>query len=101
MRRILTALLLSGMLAACAPTVETATFRPPPVPAPLTETIPNPPVSAEQLLWQPGHWNWNGSGYVWQPGEYVPATGHGPLFQPGYWEQSASGWTWQPAHWTS
>ncbi len=52
-------------------------------------------------MWQPGHWNWSGSGYVWQRGQYVPAAGHGPLFQPGYWKQTPSGWTWDPAHWTS
>jgi hypothetical protein len=73
----------------------------PPVPAPMQEAIPKPPVSAEPLVWQPGHWNWNGSSYSWQPGEYVPAAGHGALFQPGYWAQTPRGWVWEPAHWTS
>ena len=42
----------------------------PPVPAPLVETVPNPPVSAQELNWQPGHWDWSGSGYVWQPAHW-------------------------------
>jgi hypothetical protein len=73
----------------------------PPVPQPIAEPIPKPPVSPVPLLWQPGHWNWNGTGYTWEPGQYVPAAGHGPLFQPGYWAHTPSGWTWRPAHWTS
>lgn len=102
MRRILaTALLVTGLLTGCATNNTETVFAPPPVPAPLTETMPKPPVTAEALLWQPGHWDWNGSGYVWEPGEYVPAAGHGPLFQPGYWSKGDSGWQWQPAHWTS
>ena len=58
-------------------------------------------MSADALLWQPGHWDWNGSGYAWQPGEYVPAAGHGALFQIGYWQQTPSGWVWVKAHWTA
>lgn len=95
------ALVVAGLLAGCA-SQSTSSGNPyPPVPPPMAETMPKPPVSAVPLLWQPGHWNWNGTGYVWQPGEYVPAAGHGQLFQPGYWAQSPAGWTWQPAHWTS
>ncbi|HET8995087.1 MAG TPA: hypothetical protein VFN42_00320 [Acetobacteraceae bacterium] len=94
-------LVLAALLAGCA-TETTSTGNPyPPVPAPLAEHRPLPPVSAQALMWQPGHWDWNGSGYVWQKGQYVPAAGHGPLFQPGYWAQTPSGWSWQPAHWTS
>lgn len=102
MRRILVAFFATAILAACSTTTtETPTFTPPPIPAPIDETRPEPPVSADPLQWQPGHWNWNGSGYVWQPGEYVPARGHGPLFQPGYWAQTPSGWVWRSARWTS
>lgn len=95
-------LVLVGLLAGCASETTTSTANPyPPVPAPIAESRPLPPVSAQALMWQPGHWDWNGSGYVWQKGQYVPAAGHGPLFQPGYWAQTPSGWSWQPAHWTS
>ncbi|HET8995938.1 MAG TPA: hypothetical protein VFN42_04660 [Acetobacteraceae bacterium] len=95
-------LVLAGLLAGCATETTTSTGNPyPPVPPPIAESRPLPPVSAQALMWQPGHWDWNGSGYVWQKGQYVPGAGHGPLFQPGYWTQTPSGWSWQPAHWTS
>jgi WXXGXW repeat (2 copies) len=102
-KRILAAALLgAGLLAGCATVTTVPANSPfPPVPPPMAETTPLPPVSADALLWQPGHWNWNGSGYVWQPGEYVPAAGHGALFQVGYWQQTPSGWVWVAAHWTS
>src|SRR5947209_2454963 len=48
----------------------------PPVPAFQPETTPLPPVSPEQLTWEPGHWDWNGSSYVWSPGRWVPLDGH-------------------------
>ena len=58
---------------------------PPGADTPVAETVPKPPVTAEPLMWQPGHWDWNGSGYVWTRGEYVPAGGHGNLWTPGWW----------------
>ena len=82
------------LLAGC-----TDTGGPASVPPLRPETIPKPPVSGEVLNWRPGHWNWTGSGYVWTPGQYVPAAGHGPNWLPGHWTQSGSGWTWNPARW--
>jgi len=72
----------------------------PPVPAPLSEIMPKPPVTPEALVWQPGHWDWNGTGYSWQPGDYVPAGGHGSYWQPGWWSLRNDVWRWEPAHWT-
>ena len=105
-RTLMAAVLSASLVAGCATTsqttITTTAGNPfPPVPPSMAETIPKPPVSAETLLWQPGHWDWNGSGYVWQPGEYVPAAGHGNLFQFGYWEQTPTGWLWVKPHWTN
>jgi hypothetical protein len=101
-RTLAVALLGASLLAGCATATTAAAPLPfPPVPPPVAETIPKPPVSAETLLWQPGHWNWDGTGYAWQPGQYVPATGHGVLFQFGFWQQTPSGWVWVKGHWTS
>jgi hypothetical protein len=103
MRKITTlaALLGISLLAAC-----TAKPRPdgnpyPPVPPLISETMPNPPVTADPLMWQPGHWDWGGSGYVWSKGQYIPAAGHGNMWVPGWWSRSPAGWQWQPPHWTS
>ena len=71
----------------------------PPVPATVVETMPNPPVTEVPLIWQPGHWNWTGAGYIWQAGQYVPKAGHGGLWMQGYWAQTPNGWAWQPPHW--
>ena len=30
---------------------------PAPIPPPMAEAVPKPPVSAEALVWQPGHWD--------------------------------------------
>ncbi|HJS86584.1 MAG TPA: hypothetical protein VJ779_14090 [Acetobacteraceae bacterium] len=89
-----------ALLAGCAAQPQVASMAtPPPVPPPRPDPMPKPPVTATLLIWQPGHWDWNGAGYVWQPGEYVPREGHSGLYMPGYWAQTPSGWQWQPAHW--
>jgi hypothetical protein len=72
---------------------------PPPVPGPIAEPVPKPPVSATALIWQPGHWDWSGSSYAWVPGQYVARSGHGDLWMPAWWEKTAAGWVWHPAHW--
>jgi hypothetical protein len=101
-RALAAALLTTALLAGCSPPPTTQVNNPhPPVPALLPEAIPKPPVSAEALMWQPGHWDWNGAGYVWAPGQYVPASGHGYLWMPGYWDHTPAGWTWIAPHWTS
>ena len=101
-RLAVAALLGAGLLAGCANQTETMATPPyPPVPPPMTETVPKPPVTAEPLMWQPGHWDWTGTGYTWAPGQYIPAAGHGPLWVPGWWSRTPTGWKWEPAHWTS
>jgi hypothetical protein len=84
------------LLAACATSGGV-----PAVPAPMPETIPLPPVSAEALRWRPGHWNWTGSGYTWTQGEYVPQAGTGTRWMPGHWTQSSGGRVWNPPHWVN
>jgi WXXGXW repeat (2 copies) len=83
------------LLAACATTIPPY----PAVPAPLSDTQPLPPVSGDQLIWQPGHWDWTGTTYAWTPGQYVPAAGHGPLWVKEQWGLVNGQWQWQPAHW--
>ena len=97
------ALIGIALLAGCAgQTQPDAGANPyPPVPAAVAETIPKPPVTSQALMWQPGHWDWTGGGYVWARGQYVPAAGHGNMWTPGWWSPGAAGWTWQPAHWSS
>ena len=82
------------LLVACVPSSPPA-----PIPPPMTETVSKPPVSPVPLTWQPGHWDWTGSSYVWAPGQYVDLGGRPGNWQPPYWEQIAGGWVWRPGHW--
>jgi WXXGXW repeat (2 copies) len=98
--RICSALLAVILLSGC--TTQSPGANPyPPVPDLISEEIPKPPVTSEPLIWQPGHWDWTGSGYVWANGQYVPAQGHGNLWVRGWWSRTPSGWVWQPPHWMS
>jgi hypothetical protein len=95
------ALLTLLALAGCEtppPPPETANPNPPP-PPPRVETIPKPPVSEDLLVWQPGHWEWAGTGYVWQAGEYVKLDGHTNQYMPGYWDKQNGAWVWLAGHW--
>lgn len=70
------------------------------VPGPAQTDVQSlPPVSEQPLLWQPGHWDWNGTSYVWAPGTWVPRDGHGTVWQPGYWAMGNVGCAWVPGHW--
>lgn len=71
----------------------------PPVPPARVEVMGKPPVTQTLLIWQPGHWNWNGGAYEWIPGDFVPRAGHSDLWMPGYWERSGMSWRWVAAHW--
>ncbi|MBV9734466.1 MAG: YXWGXW repeat-containing protein [Acidisphaera sp.] len=92
-------LLVAAMLglAGCVAVAPAPVY--PQVPPPISETIPNPPVSERPLTWQPGHWDWSGSGYAWRPGEYVSREGRGSLWQDGYWAFNGGVWQWVPGHW--
>jgi hypothetical protein len=69
-----------------------------------SETIPLPPVSEDQLIWQPGHWDWNGSDYSWHEGKYARMEpGQSNMWVPGWWElpKDSRSCVWNPAHWQS
>jgi hypothetical protein len=91
--RYAAAVAILSLLAACG------AGPPAPIPPPLTEVMPKPPVSAVPLTWQPGHWDWTGSAYVWAPGEFVDRTGGSGTWIPPSWGRTSSGWVWLPAHW--
>jgi hypothetical protein len=93
MKRVLVTVVV--LLVGCA--VEPS--PPAPIPPPMAEAVPKPPVSAVALVWQPGHWDWTGSSYVWIPGQYVDAASHSGNWMPSYWEKTGSSWVWRPAHW--
>ena len=61
--------------AVCAVGIGSASAQPPPpptyapIPPPRAEVVPPPPGGP--MVWEPGHWHWDGYRYVWRPGHYV------------------------------
>ena len=73
-----------------------------PTPPPLQpEQRPLPPVANYEQTWQPGHWDWNGTGYTWRAGAWIRREAGATEWMPGYWQRVSSpgpcGWV--PAHW--
>jgi hypothetical protein len=91
---------LAGLMGVAG--IGTAVAQPPPppyaaVPEPRPETPPPPP--RPDLMWEPGHWHWDGVRYVWVPGHYI---GHRQgRWVPGrwVWAPGQGRWIWRPAHW--
>ena len=72
----------------------------PVAPAPLDERVPAPPRSSVPLSWRPGYYDYRGGRYVWTPGRWVSAQGHGTMWQDGYWTRSGPDtYAWVPARW--
>jgi hypothetical protein len=69
-----------------------------PIPPPRFERIP-PPPRGPRVIWEPGHWHWNGRSYVWYGGHYVTARPQYRHYEPGHWEDRRGRWVWIPAHW--
>ena len=71
-----------------------------PVTVPPMYVEPQPAAPAgNQLVWQPGYWEWRGT-WVWIPGRYIETTTPAAVWVPGAWVASAGGaWRWNPAHW--
>ncbi len=88
-------------LAACQ-TVDRETGACPVPPSPKSEERPKPPVSEEEQIWQPGHWDWSGGSYAWRPGVWMKRTG-GNLWMDGHWtrDQVPAPCYWVPPHWVN
>jgi hypothetical protein len=70
-----------------------------PIPPPRSEMVPPPPGG--RMIWQPGHWQWDGHRYVWIRGHYVERRRHSGHYAEGHWRwsQREGRYVWMPAHW--
>jgi hypothetical protein len=72
-------------------------------PAPRYEAVPPYPPAYRpgRVVWQPGHWRWDGRDYDWVPGRYVeiPRHRHYRRWNEGHWEQRHGGWFWVEGRW--
>jgi hypothetical protein len=66
------------------------------------EPLDKPPVSAETLTLEPGHWDWTGSAFVWSPPRWVTLRPGRVLWISGSWTRAADGQClWNAAHFVS
>lgn len=73
---------------------------PSPPPAPRLEVIPEPPAGQfEMVVWDPGHWHWNGREYVWIGGHYVDKPHREAVWVSGHWAERHGEWVWVGGHW--
>jgi len=74
---------------------------PAPPPPARAEMLPPPPAVDTQIMtWQPGHWAWNGAGWVWLGGTYVPRAHPTADWEPGHWApRPGAGYIWVPGRW--
>jgi hypothetical protein len=80
---------------------QTAMVAPSAPPPPQSELVPPPPQGVGSVIWQPGHYEWNGVGWTWLAGHYVTAAAGVSAWVPGRWVQSPSGgWMWVEGHWS-
>lgn len=68
-----------------------------PIPPLREEIVPPPPHGP--YIWRPGHWLWDGRGYAWEPGVYVPRSHQWHEWVHGGWELRHGRWEWEPPHW--
>ena len=66
----------------------------PPVPALIFEPVPVAPST--RVIWQPGHWHWNGARFVWVRGHFVQRLAYYHQWVPGHWDGYGH---WIRAHW--
>jgi WXXGXW repeat (2 copies) len=46
-----------------------------------------------------GHWEWNGSRYVWKQSRYIHRPHAHAAWVEGHWQSSQHGWYWEQGHW--
>ena len=66
-RRVLLAVILSGLLGGCVVAEPPVVTAPPPPVAPV-EVVPVAPGPG--YVWVAGHWAWRRHGYIWVPGHW-------------------------------
>jgi len=71
-----------------------------PPPEPYTETVPARPDSTSTWAWVPGGFKWDGTTYVWVPGEWVVPPPGRHQWTAGSWNEKDDGtWAFTPGSW--
>ena len=84
--------------------IGSANAQPPPpnyapIPPPRVEVVP--PAPGPRVVWEPGHWHWDGATYVWRGGHYVGRRPHYGHYVVGAWRwrPRLGQYVWVAAHW--
>lgn len=64
-------------------------------PPPRSEPMPEP---RRGYIWAPGHWDWQGSRYVWVRGDWIPARA-GYQYAPTRWYERDGRWVQERGRW--
>jgi hypothetical protein len=92
------------VLTACAPAPPPgAVFvhaAPPPAPRPVPSSLQNiADGDTDRRAWIGGHYQWNGSEYVWVPGRWEKPPHPGAVWVNGLWAHARNGWYWVEGRW--
>jgi hypothetical protein len=86
-------------------TTTTTTYNPvvtAPTAPPASRVEVIPPSPGPQMVWEAGHWSFNGATWDWVPGHYEAAPQPTAQWIPGHWTQQPGGsWVWIAGRWTS
>ena len=66
-------------------------------PVAVVETHVTPPSARH--IWIAGYHRWNGSAYVWVPGQWAIPPAHHHAWVPGHWAHNHHGYYWIDGHW--
>ncbi len=58
-----------------------------------------PPQPSPGTIWIPGHYEYTGAGYAWQPGQWVTPPSQGASWVPPSWQRQANGYVYVRGHW--
>jgi len=51
------------------------------------------------MTWQPGYWDYGGSGYSWVSGKYISKPNFTAVWAPDHWIRHTYGWAFVPGYW--
>jgi WXXGXW repeat (2 copies) len=83
------------------PAGEVEIIAPRAPPAVRYEVAPPPPAGrADVVVWERGHWHWDGRDWEWVPGHFVERPHRQAEWVEGHWAERPNGaWAWIPGHW--
>ncbi len=107
---LLSALLASFLLVACADDLPSEPVAQPAAPFPFIRLSPSSPPDTpfEQApinyepgkqVWRKGHWSYDGKDFAWISGTFIEKPHPTAAWTPDRWEKRQFGWAFIPGYW--